>query len=70
MMGCLFCIADASVFKFIVAYSFVEFISAMMLYYIASNLSDNQYIYIDFPVVATVLLICRCVLFVFLVSLL
>eukprot|EP00048_Salpingoeca_helianthica_P023068 m.22053 g.22053 ORF g.22053 m.22053 type:complete len:1155 (-) comp8219_c0_seq1:45-3509(-) len=48
-----------SVFKYIVAYSFVEFITATILYYIASNLSDNQYIYIDFPVVATVLLIAR-----------
>lgn len=41
-------VTSFGVFKYMVAYSFTQFISVSILYYINTNLSSYQYLYIDF----------------------
>nr|CAH8837909.1 unnamed protein product [Trichobilharzia regenti] len=40
-------------FKFMVGYSMIQFFSAILLYYIGSNISDFQFLYIDFFLITT-----------------
>lgn len=40
-------VTSVGIFKFMAGYSLVQFVSVMMLYWIDTNLSDYQYLYID-----------------------
>lgn len=40
-------ITSLNMFKFMALYSMIQYVSALMLYYIASNIGELQYLYID-----------------------
>lgn len=46
-------VTSFGIFKYMAAYSLIQFISVMILYSIDSNLSDIQYLYIDLFVITT-----------------
>jgi predicted P-type ATPase len=49
-------VTSFSCFKFMALYSFIEFTTALILYWINSNLGDFQYLYIDLVLILTLAL--------------
>lgn len=45
-------VTSVGIFKFMAGYSLVQFLSVILLYYIDSNLSDFQYLYIDLFIIS------------------
>lgn len=46
-------ITSFGIFKYMAAYSLIQFVSVMILYAIDSNLTDKQFLYIDLFVITT-----------------
>ncbi len=44
-------------FKYMALYSFIQFTSALILYWFDSNLGDFQYLYIDLPIILTIVVL-------------
>ena len=47
-------VTSFGVFKYMALYSMVQFISVLVLYTLHTNLSDNQFLYIDLAITTTV----------------
>uniref|UniRef100_A0A1I8ITS8 P-type phospholipid transporter n=1 Tax=Macrostomum lignano TaxID=282301 RepID=A0A1I8ITS8_9PLAT len=46
-------VTSFGIFKFMACYSMCQFVSVLILYWIATNLTDNQFVYIDLFIITT-----------------